>query len=274
MTFLQRTNEALAHSSVCVGLDPDLSLIPPVLRSEPNPVLAFNRALIDATWDSVGAYKPNFAFYEVMGIDGWKTLIETVKYIRLRSHNVLIIADAKRGDIGNTSSKYAQAILKEMDFDSITINPYMGGDSVEPFLQDENKGAFILCLTSNKGSEDFQRLDMKGEKNYEVVAKSVLSWNKLNNCGLVVGATHPEEMQHIRSISGKMPFLVPGIGAQGGDLEAVVKANWDGTKVNAFINSSRAVIYASNEKDFAERARSEVLKLKQSIDRIVAEIKK
>ncbi|KAB2880327.1 orotidine-5'-phosphate decarboxylase [bacterium] len=274
MTFHQRTEKALAHSSVCVGLDPDLNLIPAILKSESNPVLAFNRALIDATVDVVGAYKPNFAFYEVMGIEGWLTLTDTVKHIRSRSDKVIIIADAKRGDIGNTSSKYAQAILQEMDFDCITINPYMGRDSVEPFIQDENKGAFVLCLTSNKGSEDFQRLDVNGRKNYVSVAQNVLSWNTLNNCGLVVGATHPEEMQNIRSISGKMPFLVPGIGVQGGDLEAVVKSNWDGRKVNAFINSSRAVIYASKEKDFAERARAEVLKLKKSIERIVPDIKK
>ncbi|MBL7959754.1 orotidine-5'-phosphate decarboxylase, partial [bacterium] len=254
--------------------DPDLNLIPAILKSESNPVLAFNRALIDATVDVVGAYKLNFAFYEAMGTEGWQTLTDTVKHIRTRSDMVIIIADAKRGDIGNTSSKYAQAILQEMNFDCITINPYMGRDSVEPFIQDENKGAFVLCLTSNKGSDDFQRRDINGKKNYEIVAANVLKWNNLNNCGLVVGATHPEEMQNIRSISGKMPFLVPGIGAQGGDIDAVVKANWDGKKVNAFINSSRAVIYASKEKDFAERARVEVLTLKQSIERIVVDIKK
>ena len=237
MTFHQRTEKALAHSSVCVGIDPDLNLIP-----------AFNRALIDATVDVVGAYKLNFAFYEAMGTEGWQTLTDTVKHIRTRSDMVIIIADAKRGDIGNTSSKYAQAILQEMNFDCITINPYMGRDSVEPFIQDENKGAFVLCLTSNKGSDDFQRRDINGKKNYEIVAANVLKWNNLNNCGLVVGATHPEEMQNIRS--------------------------WDGKKVNAFINSSRAVIYASKEKDFAERARVEVLALKQSIERIVVDIKK
>ncbi|MBL7996212.1 orotidine-5'-phosphate decarboxylase [bacterium] len=274
MTFHQRTEKALAHSSVCVGLDPDPDLIPAILKSESNPVLAFNRALIDATVDVVGAYKPNFAFYEAMGSAGWQTLTDTVKHIRSRSDKVIIIADAKRGDIGNTSSKYAQAILQKMDFDCITINPYMGRDSVEPFIQDENKGAFVLCLTSNNGSENFQRLDVGGVKSYEIVAANILKWNKLNNCGLVVGATHPDEMLRIRSISGKMPFLVPGIGAQAGNLESVVKANWDGEKVNAFINSSRAVIYASSEQDFAERARAEVLALKQAIELIVAGIKK
>ena len=274
MTFQQRAVEALSHSSICVGLDPDLALIPASLRYESNPVLAFNRALIDATYDSVGAYKPNFAFYEAIGIEGWKTLMETVKHIRARSKRVLVIADAKRADIGNTSAKYAQAILQDLDFDSVTINPYMGKDSVEPFIRDEKKGAFILCLTSNKGSEDFQRLDVSGRKGYEIIAENVLKWNTMNNCGLVVGATHPEEMKRLRSISGSMPFLVPGIGAQGGDLKTAVKVNYDGSKVNAFINSSRSVIYASDGKDFAERARAEVIKLKLSIEHILKGIKK
>lgn len=274
MTFKERIETALAKSSVCVGLDPDAALLPDIVRSEKNPVLAFNRALIDATIESAGAYKPNFAFYEAMGIEGWKILIDTVKHIRSSSDNAMIIADAKRGDIGNTSLKYAQAILQEMDFDCITLSPYMGFDSVEPFIRDEKKGAFVLCLTSNKGSSDFQRIDAGGQKNYEKIAKSVLEWNKLNNCGLVVGATHPDEMKHIRGISGNMPFLVPGIGAQGGDLEAAVRANWDGSKVNAFINSSRGIIYASKEKDFAERAGEETAKLKKSIEKIVSAIKK
>jgi orotidine-5'-phosphate decarboxylase len=274
MIFKERVDTALAKSSVCVGLDPDLSLVPEILRSEKNPILEFNRAIIDATLEYAGAYKPNFAFYEAMGIEGWQILIDTVKHIRSRSDKVLIIADAKRGDIGNTSLKYAQAILHEMNFDCITLSPYMGFDSVEPFIRDEKKGAFVLCLTSNKGSDDFQRIDAGGQKNYERIANSVLEWNKLNNCGLVVGATHPGEMKHIRSISGDMPFLVPGIGAQGGDLEAVVRANWDGSKVNAFINSSRGIIYASKEKDFAERAGEETAKLKKSIERIAASIKK
>lgn len=274
MTFKERVDTALAKSSVCIGLDPDLSLMPEILRSKKNPIFEFNRAIVDATLENAGAYKLNFAFYEAMGIEGWQILIDTVKYIRSRSDQVLIIADAKRGDIGNTSLKYAQAILHDMNFDCITLSPYMGFDSVEPFIRDEKKGAFVLCLTSNKGSDDFQRIDADGQKNFEKIAKSVLEWNKLNNCGLVVGATHPGEMKHIRSISGEMPFLVPGIGAQGGDLEAVVEANWDGSKINAFINSSRGIIYASKEKDFAERAGEEAAKLKQSIERMASGIKK
>lgn len=274
MTFKERVDTALAKSSVCIGLDPDLSLMPEILRSKKNPIFEFNRAIIDATMETAGAYKPNFAFYEAMGVEGWRILIDTVKHIRSRSDQVLIIADAKRGDIGNTSLKYAQAILHDMNFDCITLSPYMGFDSVEPFIRDEKKGAFVLCLTSNKGSDDFQRIDADGQKNFEKIAKSVLEWNKLNNCGLVVGATHPGEMKHIRSISGEMPFLVPGIGAQGGDLEAVVEANWDGSKINAFINSSRGIIYASKEKDFAERAGEEAAKLKQSIERMASGIKK
>lgn len=274
MTFQQRSEKALLHSSVCVGLDPDLSLLPASLRAASNPVLTFNTALIDATWDLVGAYKPNFAFYESLGVQGWEILIKTVKLIRSHSDSILIIADAKRGDIGNTSVKYAQAILQEMDFDCITVNPFMGFDSVEPFIQDVNKGAFILCLTSNKGSADFQRLRTDGMANYEAVAKNVLRWDKLKNCGLVVGATHAEEIRHLREISGNMPFLVPGIGAQGGNLEAVVQSNWDGEKVNAFINASRSIIYASSNDDFADRAREETLKMKKSVEEITRAILK
>ena len=274
MTFKERVDKALAKNSVCVGLDSDVALMPEVLRSHKNPILTFNCAIIDATIENVGAYKPNFAFYEAMGIEGWQTLMDTVKHIRSRSDNVLIIADAKRGDIGNTSLKYAQAILYDMDFDCITVSPYMGFDSVEPFIRNETKGAFVLCLTSNKGSDDFQRIETGGQKNYEKIAKSVLEWNRLNNCGLVVGATHPGEMKSIRRISGNMPYLIPGIGAQGGDLEAVVEANWDGTKMNAFINSSRGIIYASKEKNFAERAEEETIRLRLAIEGIAANIKK
>jgi orotidine-5'-phosphate decarboxylase len=274
MTFHERSINALTFSSVCIGLDTDPALLPAAVNTEKDPALAFNCAIIDATCDLVGAYKPNFAFYEAMGIHGWRILVETVKYIRTRTPKALLIADAKRGDIGNTSLKYAQAILYEMDFDCITLSPYMGSDSIEPFIQDEKKGAFILCLTSNKGSDDFQRLESGGMRNYEHVIRHTLKWNSRNNCGLVVGATHPQEMIQIRGLAGNMPFLVPGIGAQGGDLESVVKANYDGSKVNALVNSSRGIIYASKGKDFAERAREETLRLKQSIDESAKEEKK
>lgn len=274
MTFHERSINALTFSSVCIGLDTDPELLPAAVRSEKDPVLAFNCAIIDATCDLAGAYKPNFAFYEAIGIDGWRILVETVKYIRSRTPKALIIADAKRGDIGNTSLKYAQAILREMDFDCITLSPYMGADSIEPFIRDEKRGAFVLCLTSNKGSDDFQRLESGGIRNYEHVIKHTQKWNRLNNCGLVVGATHPQEMMQIRGLAGSMPFLVPGIGAQGGDLSAVVKANYDGFKVNAFVNSSRGIIYASKGNDFAERAREETLRLKQLIEDAAIALKK
>ncbi len=274
MIFKERAERALAYSSVCVGLDTDLALLPEFIRSESDPALAFNRAIIDATYDLVGAYKPNFAFYEAMGIEGWRILIETVKYIRSKTSAALIIADAKRGDIGNTSLKYARSILFDMDFDCVTVSPYMGYDSVEPFIQDENKGVFVLCLTSNEGSNDFQRVEAGGRPNYVMVAEKVKEWNTRGNCGLVVGATHPREMSLVRKSAGGMPFLVPGVGAQGGDLESVVQANSDGSKVNAFINSSRGIIYASKGRDYAERARTETIRLKEAIEAIQKKTKK
>jgi orotidine 5'-phosphate decarboxylase subfamily 2 len=273
MTFTYRLDRALRHSSICVGLDPDPDLIPPVLRSEKNPILQFNRAIIDATCDLVGAYKPNFAFYEAHGHDGLTALEDTVPYIRSRSKSALIIADAKRGDMGNTAMKYSKSILHNMDFDCVTLNPYLGFDSIEPFIHDDSKGAFILCLTSNSGSKDFQYSGGSAGTLYEQVAEKVLEWNSHKNCGLVVGGTHPEEMKHLRAIAGSLPFLIPGIGSQGGDLDEAVKINFDGTKINALINSSRAILYASNETNFAEAARKAVIEMKDRIEKSLAILK-
>jgi orotidine-5'-phosphate decarboxylase len=274
MTFHHRLEQALLHSSICVGLDPDITLIPAVLRSEKNPILQFNRAIIDATADLVGAYKPNFAFYEAHGRDGWAALDETVKHIRSRSAVPIVLADAKRGDMGNTARMYAKAILSDLDFDGVTVNPYLGWDSVEPFVEDPAKGVFILSLTSNPGSGDFQYLNVSGKKLYERVAEKTLEWNKHKNCGLVVGATHAEEMQQLRTLAGDLPFLIPGVGAQGGDLDSAVRINFDGKKINGLINSSRAIIYASKEKDFAEAARLAVLEMKRQIEGVQAAIDK
>ncbi len=265
MTFHQRLGHALSHSSICVGLDPDPDQMPAVLRSEKNPIVQFNRAIIDATHDLVGAYKPNFAFYEAQGRDGWSMLEATVAHVRSRSASAVVIADAKRGDMGNTAGMYARAVFRNMDFDCVTLNPYLGFDSVEPFIRDESKGVFILCLTSNPGSRDFQYAGSPGKKLYERVAEKVLEWNGLGNCGLVVGATHAEEMKQLRTLAGSLPFLIPGVGSQGGDLDAAVRINFDGKRINAFINSSRAILYASGEKDFAEAARRAVLEMKQKI---------
>ena len=269
MNFHERLNAALVRSSICIGLDPDLEKLPSGLNSLDG-ILPFNRAIIDATFDLVGAYKPNFAFYEVHGAEGWNILDQTIVYIRSKSKEIIVIGDAKRGDIGNTANLYAQSILKELDCDCVTLNPFMGYDSIEPFIRDENRGAFILCLTSNPGARDFQYFSSDREPLYRCIAEKVLSWNKNHNCGLVVGATHSKEMELVRQSAGPMPFLIPGVGAQGGDLAAVVKTNHDGEKINAFINSSRAILYASGKKDFPEAARKATMDMKKQIEELSA----
>lgn len=273
MNYSDLIKSALKRSSVCIGLDPDLQKIPECIRNNNDPLLEFNRAIIDATLDYSGSYKLNFAFYESYGSDSWRILRETVKYIRQQTHDTLIIADAKRGDIGNTAEQYAKAILEELDFDCITINPYMGYDSVEPFIRNPEKGVFILCLTSNPGSRDFQYSSDGTHKLFEIIARKTAEWNNYKNCGLVVGATHPDEMKKIRAIAGDMPFLIPGIGAQGGDLETAVRMNYAEEIVNAMINVSRSVIYASGGKDFADAAGKEAQRLSETIKSITLNMK-
>ncbi len=261
MTFQFRCERALIRSPLCVGLDPDEALLPPAVRSGADALLQFNLAIVDATCDLAGAYKPNLAFYEVHGTRGFEVLEATIRHIRSRQPDALIIADAKRGDIGNTSKAYAAAMFHKLGCDAVTVNPYMGRDSVEPYLEDDSKGAFVVCLTSNRGSSDFQWLDCGGRPLYEIVAGQVSSWNTRGNCGLVVGATQPERRAAIRKAAGRMPFLVPGVGAQGGDVETSVRINNDGAFVNAFINASRSILYASREEDFAEAARAAAAEL-------------
>lgn len=265
--FSTRLTAALKRSPICVGLDTDPSLLPAGFRG-PNAVLDFNKAIVDATIDLAGAYKPNFAFYEALGAAGWTCLTATVDYIHTKSKAVLTIADAKRGDIGNTAKMYADAILTQMDFDAVTVNPWMGSDGVAPFLENPNKGAFLLCLTSNPGSLDFQFHGSQNEPLFLRVARQASRWNQHENCGLVVGATKPGHMAVIRDAVPSMPFLVPGIGAQGGDLESAVRINTGDHGIQAFINVSRSVLYASNGPDFAEAARRAVSDLKQAIDQI------
>ena len=272
MNFHQRLNAALLRSAVCIGLDPDIDKLPSGMRS-PDKILAFNKDIIDATFDLVGAFKPNFAFYEAHGAEGWKILEQTVRHIRSKSGEIVVIADAKRGDIGNTANLYAQSILQELDFDCVTLSPFMGYDSIEPFIRDEDRGAFILCLTSNDGARDFQYFSSDREPLYRFIAEKVVLWNKHQNCGLVVGATHAKEMELTRRSAGSLPFLIPGVGAQGGDLESVVKINFDGQKINGFINSSRAILYASSEANFAAAAREATLDLKNQIDDILKKYK-
>lgn len=257
---------ALAKSSICVGLDTDGELIADAVGRGEDAVLTFNRAIIDATVDLVGAYKPNFAFYEALGPAGMRILADTVSYIQSRSQTVLTIADAKRGDISNTARMYAKSILTDMDFDSVTVSPYMGLDSVEPFIEDESKGAFVLCLTSNPGAADFQVSEDAGEPLFIRVARRVCDWNLRANCGLVVGATQTSHMRRVRKAAPELPFLIPGVGAQGGSLAETVSINRVNGVIHGFINVSRSVLYASKGDDFAEAARKAVMVLQQQIN--------
>ena len=232
-------------SCLCVGLDTDIRKIPEVFLDDPNPMLAFNKMVIDATKDFCIAYKPNIAFYEALGPKGWEVLEETMAYI---PKDKFTIADAKRGDIGNTSSLYAEAFFKHFDFDAITVAPYMGEDSVKPFLEYEGKWVIVLGLTSNHGSSDFQMLTTPEGLLYEQVLKKTQEWGTPGNLMFVVGATHPDKFQEIRSIVPDHFLLVPGIGAQGGDLEGVL-AGGSNTSCGLLINSSRGIIYAADHDD-------------------------
>jgi orotidine-5'-phosphate decarboxylase len=260
MTFTQKLREVQLkqNSLLCIGLDVDADKIPSHLQSSANPVLEFNRQIIEATHDLACAYKPNLAFYEAMGERGLTTLRETLKLI---PQSVLIIGDGKRGDIGNTAERYAKSLFDDFGFDSVTVNPYMGFDSVEPFLKNPAKGVFLLALTSNPGSKDFQRLKINGKPLYEKVVRMAKKWNTHQNIGLVVGATHPRELKTIRKIVPEMPLLIPGIGKQGGDLKSAVRDGCDKNGQLAIINASRSILYASSGKDFAEAARREAKKM-------------
>lgn len=244
------------NSFLCVGLDTDIKKIPPHLRSHPDAIFQFNKEIIDATKDHCVSYKINTAFYESMGVKGWEAMEKTVHYI---PNTHFKIADAKRGDIGNTSSQYAKAFFEAMPFDAITVAPYMGEDSIRPFLEYENKWTIVLGLTSNKGAEDFelQKLlhENKNEKYlYESVIEKVAQWGNVNNLMFVIGATQADAFSHIRKIIPEHFLLVPGVGAQGGSLEEVSKAGMN-KDCGLLINASRAVIYASNDERFAQEAK-------------------
>jgi len=251
------------HSLVCVGLDTDPEKIPEYLLKEKDPIFAFNQKIIDFTFDLVCAYKPNMAFYEAFGSKGWDALKKTCEYI---PREIPLIIDAKRGDIGNTARMYAKAFFEELKADAVTVNPYMGKDAILPFLQYEDKCAFVLCLTSNEGASDFQLVLIDGRPLYEIVAEKVLSWNERNNCGLVVGATYPEQLKRIREIVPSLPILIPGVGAQAGDIEATIEFGTDRNGELAIINSSRAILYAFSGKDFAQAARDEAMRLRDLIN--------
>ena len=262
----------IKKSFLCIGLDVDLSKIPSHLLAFEDPIFEFNKAIIDATHDLAVSYKPNTAFYEAYGIKGWLSLQKTINYINEKHPEIFTIADAKRGDIGNTSSMYAKAFFEDLNFDSVTVAPYMGKDSVEPFLEFENKHTIMLALTSNEGAFDFQTLNVPevsgGKELYKQVLEISKTWKNSENLMYVVGATKAEYFTDIRKIVPDSFLLVPGVGAQGGSLSEVCKYGMN-DNVGLLINSSRAIIYASNGTDFAEKARAEALKMQQEMEAII-----
>ena len=256
-------------SFLCIGLDVDLTKIPAHLLETEDPIFEFNKAIIDATHDLAVSYKPNTAFYEAYGIKGWQSLQKTIEYINGNYPEIFTIADAKRGDIGNTSTMYAKAFLEDLNFDSVTVAPYMGKDSVEPFLAFENKHTILLALTSNQGAFDFQTLTVDGIPLYKHVLETSKNWKNSENLMYVVGATKAEYFTEIRKIVPDSFLLVPGVGAQGGSLSEVCKYGMN-DNIGLLINSSRGIIYASKGTDFAKKAREEALKMQQEMQAILA----
>lgn len=270
MTRVELFEQIIARQSfLCVGLDTDLNRIPKHLLQLEDPIFEFNKRIIDATYDLCVAYKPNTAFYESMGARGWEALKKTIDYIPKRH---LVIADAKRGDIGNTSKMYARAFFENLNAGAITVAPYMGIDSVQPFLEFKNKWVVLLALTSNAGSQDFQMetLSNDGVPLYEKVMRKAQEWGSPDQLMFVVGATHPEKFEDIRRIAPKHFLLVPGVGAQGGDLEQLCHYGLN-DECGLLVNSSRGIIYASNDYDFAEKARASALNLQEQMAVILKE---
>jgi len=265
MTFQTKLHNAFtdSQSRLCVGLDPDPDRLPDHLRGKPDPVLGFLREIVAATRDLACAFKPNFAFYGAMGAEGWGILRGVLKAI---PDSLPTILDFKAGDIGNTAQQYARMAYDLLGVDAVTVNPLMGLDAVEPFLRDENHCAFLLCLTSNPSSTDFQRLVVEGEPLYRQIARKAVSWASTAPCGLVVGATHPEELQTVRALAPDLPFLIPGVGTQGGDARAVVQMAVDASGEGAIVNASRSILYASRGNDFAEAARHAAESLRRELD--------
>ena len=259
LRHIQRKNSSL----LCIGLDTDVTKIPESLFKWEDPQYEFNRRIIDATKDIVCAYKLNIAFYESVGEHGWYTVHHTLARI---PEEIITIGDAKRGDIASSSERYAHLLCADWEFTATTVNPYMGKDSIEPFIKRTDQCAFVLAVTSNKGAKDFQYLNVRGKPLYEHVVNAAKKWNTKKNIGLVVGATRPAELKRIRSIAKEMPILIPGVGAQKGDLEATVKYGCDKHGELAVINIGRSIIYASGGDDFAEKARAMALKYRNQIN--------
>lgn len=260
-----------AHNKfLCVGLDPDLEKIPSSSAKGSNiseTIASFNRAIIDATKDIVCAYKPNPAFYEAHGLEGWKALEETITYIRAVAPDVPVILDAKRGDVSHTNKSYAVMAFDSLKADALTVQPYAGGEALTPFFERKDKGIFWLVRTSNPGAGEFQDLRIDGEELYKITSRAATRWNTNGNCGVVVGTTYPEELAAVRAIVGDMPILMPGTGAQGGDLTASVKAG--GKRI--IMVAGRAILYASHGTDFAEAARAKAEEFHSGIQKALVE---
>ncbi|HNZ81190.1 MAG TPA: orotidine-5'-phosphate decarboxylase [Bacteroidales bacterium] len=250
---------------LCIGLDPDIQKIPSHLLKGEEPLFAFNKAIIDATHDLCVAYKPNLAFYESCGLEGWKAFEKTVRYIREKDPTQFIIADAKRGDIGNTAEMYARSFYESLPIDAVTLAPYMGKDSVQPFLSYPGKWAILLALTSNRGSADFQMLeDAQGERLFEKVLRRSSDWGDESSMMYVVGATQGSLLQDVRKLVPRHFLLVPGVGAQGGSLKEVARYAMN-DDCGLLVNASRQILYASKDEEFAQAARQEALKLQQEM---------
>jgi orotidine-5'-phosphate decarboxylase len=270
MTTQQLTEQIKKKNSfLCIGLDVDLHKIPKHLLKEEDPIFAFNKAIIDATHHLCVAYKPNTAFYEAYGLKGWKALEKTIMYLNVKHPEIFTIADAKRGDIGNTSTMYAKAFFEDLAFDSVTVAPYMGKDSVEPFLAFKDKYTILLALTSNQGAFDFQTKTVDGKELYKQVLETSKSWLNSKNLMYVVGATKAEYLADIRKIVPDSFLLVPGVGAQGGNLQDVCKYGMNDA-VGLLINSSRGIIYASQNDDFAQAAAHKAKELQEQMQTILS----
>jgi orotidine-5'-phosphate decarboxylase len=252
-------------SLVCVGLDPEIERFPPQVLGQPSPIFQFNKAIIDATADLVCAYKPQFAHYAAYEAED--QLERTIDYIQSTYPGIPVILDSKRGDVGNTAERYAIEAFERYHADAVTVSPYLGGDSMEPFLKHEDKGVIILCRTSNPGAGDLQDLQVGGRRLFHIVADlAARRWNTRGNCALVVGATYPRELAEVREIVGNMPLLVPGVGAQGGDVAQAVQSGQTAAGAGLVISSSRGILYASSGEDFVSAARQATLKLRDQIN--------
>jgi orotidine-5'-phosphate decarboxylase len=269
MNFINKLNliSLKNNSLLCIGLDSDFDKLPESVKNSRFPQFEFNKAIIDVTYDLVSCYKPNSAFYEARGADGINDLKMTCDYLQEKYPDIPVILDAKRADIGSTNEGYVKFAFDYLGVDAITVHPYLGHETLKPFLDRKDKGIIILCRTSNPGAFEFQDLVVNNNPLYQMLARKVIKdWNYNNNCLLVVGATYPKELKIVRDIVGEITLLIPGVGAQGGDLDAVMKNGLTKDKKGLIINSSRGIIFAGCGNDFAEIARDEALKLKNNIN--------